>query len=53
MPVEIKELHIKAIVSGKERPPDCVKQEDLQKLRKEMFREITKILTRLRQKNER
>ncbi|HTE13213.1 MAG TPA: DUF5908 family protein [Chitinophagaceae bacterium] len=54
MPVEIRELHIKATVGGKEPPPDCIKREDLDKLKKEIVKEVTeKILTKLRQKNER
>jgi len=55
MPVEIKELHIKATVGGSEKPPaDCIRREDLDKLKKEITKEVTeKILTKLRQKNER
>jgi Family of unknown function (DUF5908) len=54
MPVEIKELYIKATVGGKEKPPDCIKREDLDRLKKEIIKEVTeKILTKLRQKNER
>ena len=52
MPIEIKELHIKAVVGGKEQSPDCVKKEELQQLKKELYREMNKILIRLRQKNE-
>ena len=55
MPIEIKELHIKAIVGGRaEEPPAGLKQEDINKLKKEITREVTeRILKTLRQKNER
>lgn len=55
MPIEIKELHIKAIVSAKEKEPSAnLKQEDISKLKKEITKEVTeKILKLLRQKNER
>ena len=55
MPIEIKELHIKAIVSATDKDPSPgMKPEDLSKLKKEIAREVTeKILRTLRQKNER
>jgi len=55
MPIEIKELHIKAVVSAKDKEPAAtIKQEDISKLKKEITREVTeKILKILRQKNER
>ncbi|HEU5366194.1 MAG TPA: DUF5908 family protein [Hanamia sp.] len=55
MPIEIKELHIKAIVGTREREVvSGVKQEDIAKLKKEIAKEVTeKILKTLRQKNER
>lgn len=55
MPIEIKELHIKAVVSGKQKenhasPP----MPDINKLKKEITKEVTeKILRILNQKNER
>lgn len=55
MPVEIKELHIKAIVSGRSKePPPGIKPEDVAKLKKEITREVMeKVLKMIRQKNER
>ncbi len=55
MPIEIKELHIKAIVGARDREiVPTIKQEDLGKLKKEITKEVTeKILKTLRQKNER
>ena len=55
MPIEIKELHIKAVVSAKEREPAGVmKPEQIHKLKKELTRDIMeKVLKMLRQKNER
>lgn len=55
MPIEIKELHIKAIVAVKEKEPaTALKPEDIGKLKKEITRDVTeKILKILRQKNER
>ena len=56
MPIEIKELHIKAIVSDPEKPSTCqvLKQEDIAKLKKEITKEvIEKVLRILQQKNER
>ncbi|MCO4294453.1 DUF5908 family protein [Solitalea sp. MAHUQ-68] len=57
MPIEIKELHIKAIVAGKE--PDkntgnSFTTDELNKLKKEILNEVTeKVLRTLRQKSER
>jgi hypothetical protein len=55
MPIEIKELHIKAVVGAREREiGSSLKQEDILKLKKEITKEVTeKILKTLRQKNER
>ncbi len=55
MPIEIKELHIKAIVGAKDKEPDvAIKQEDIAKLKKDIIKEVMeKILKTLRQKNER
>lgn len=55
MPIEIKELHIKAVVDAREREiVSTIKQQDLAKLKKEITKEVTeKILKTLRQKNER
>ena len=57
MPIEIKELHIKAVVSGKEKENNraaMVDPEEINKLKKEITKEVTdKILRILRQKNER
>jgi len=55
MPVEIKELHIKAIVSGKSKEsPPGIRPEDVTKLKKEITREVMeKVLKMIRQKNER
>jgi len=55
MPIEIKELHIKAVVGTRERENvPGIKQEDIAKLKKEITKEVTeKILKTLRQKNER
>ena len=55
MPIEIKELHIKAIVGAKDKEPAAViKQEGIARLKKEIIKEVTeKILKTLRQKNER
>ena len=57
MPIEIKELHIKAVLAAKE--PDnnketTLSQEDINKLKKEITKEVTeKVIRLLRQKNER
>jgi hypothetical protein len=55
MPIEIKELHIKAVVGAKDKEPiPGIKSEDIAKLKKEITKEVTeKILKTLRQKNER
>jgi|KBSMisStaDraftv2_1062788.scaffolds.fasta_scaffold00254_7 phenylpyruvate tautomerase PptA (4-oxalocrotonate tautomerase family) len=55
MPIEIRELVIKAIVSETRKDnTDCVKQEDLAKMKKELVKEITdKVIKTLNQKNER
>ena len=55
MPIEIKELHIKAVVGGNNKPPDGnISPQEIAKLKKEIMRELMdKILRTLRQKNER
>lgn len=56
MPVEIKELHIKAIVSvdKDQQQPSSVKSEDIARMKKEIIKEVTeKVLKTLHQKNER
>lgn len=55
MPIEIKELHIKAVVSGEEKPTgNSFSSEEIAKLRKELTKEVTeKVLRILQQKNER
>lgn len=57
MPIEIKELHIKAVVAGKERESSMVGQlqpSDIARLKKEITKEVTdKVLRIIRQKNER
>jgi len=55
MPIEIKELHIKAVVSGKSKePPPGIRPEDMAKMKKEITREVMeKVLKMIRQKNER
>jgi hypothetical protein len=55
MPIEIKELHIKAVVGAKDREPAAaLKPEDISKLKKEITKEvIEKVFNTLRQKNER
>lgn len=55
MPIEIKELHIKAVVGMKDKQPaNIIKPEDISKLKKEITKEvIEKILRVLHQKNER
>lgn len=55
MPVEIKELHIKAVV-GNDRPArdPVMNKEDVMKLKKEISKEVMeKILRLLKRKNER
>ena len=56
MPVEIKELIIKATVSQQEPPSSgsSISQDDMSKLKKEISQEVLdKILRILQQKNER
>ena len=56
MPVEIKELHIKAIItSAKNQQQNApLSPEDLLRLKKEITKEVTeKVLKILQQKNER
>lgn len=56
MPIEIKELHIKAVVSGKDKTVagNQLSANDIATLRKELTKEITeKVLRILQQKNER
>ncbi len=56
MPIEIKELHIKAVVAaGKDpQPVSSFKTDDIAKLKKEIVKEVTeKVLKTLQQKNER
>ena len=57
MPIEIKELHIKAIVSSKEKENikgAVMNADEINKLKKEITKEVTdKVLRILRQKNER
>jgi len=56
MPIEIKELHIKAIISDtiKSSEGSSLKQEEITKLKKEITKEVTeKVMRILQQKNER
>lgn len=56
MPIEIKELHIKAVVATTKNQPQSssLKTEDILKLKKEITKEVTeKVLKTLQQKNER
>ena len=55
MPVEIKELVIRAVVGAKDKEPaPALKQEDIAKLKKEITKEVTeKVLRTIQQKNER
>jgi len=55
MPIEIKELHIKAIVGSRQKVnTDCILPEHISKLKKEITRDVTeKVLHILKQKNER
>jgi hypothetical protein len=55
MPVEIKELHIKAVVGGNNKSPAAgLPQQEINKLKKEITRDVMdKVLRILRQKNER
>ncbi|WP_165784644.1 DUF5908 family protein [Solitalea longa] len=57
MPIEIKELHIKAVVSGKESEsnrPAVLSQDDINKLKKDITKDVTdRVIRFLRQKAER
>jgi hypothetical protein len=55
MPIEIKELHIKAVVGGNNQPANAtLPPQEVSKLKKEITREVTnKVMRLLRQKNER
>lgn len=56
MPIEIKELHIKAVVGEKIREVNTssMTQEEISKLKKEITKDVTeKIIRMLQQKNER
>ena len=55
MPIEIKELHIKAVVGSKDKLPAAgLQPQEISKLKKEIIKEVMeKILRVLRQKNER
>jgi hypothetical protein len=56
MPIEIKELHIKAVISdpGKPSETQSLKLEDITRLKKEITKEVTdKVMRILQQKNER
>jgi len=55
MPIEIKELHIKAVVGGNDKQPTGnLQPQDISKLKREIVKEVMeKILRALRQKNER
>jgi len=57
MPIEIKELHIKAIVSPKEKESSkgaVMSPDEINKLKKDITKEVTdKVLRILRQKNDR
>ena len=55
MPVEIKELHIKAVVGNRvETKNTGLKKEDIAKLKKEITKEvIDKVFKMIKQKNER
>jgi hypothetical protein len=55
MPIEIKELHIRAVIANeKQDTSTSLKQEDISKLKKDITKEVTeKIMNMLKQKNER
>jgi len=56
MPIEIKELHIKAVVSSgaAQQQGTSILPGDMLKMKKEMIKEVTeKVLKILQQKNER
>ena len=55
MPVEIKELHIKAIIGNRTEPENTgMNREDIARLKKEITKEvIDKVFKLITQKNER
>lgn len=55
MPIEIKELVIRAVVGAKDKEPaQALKHEDIARLKKEITKEVTeKVLKIFLQKNER
>jgi Family of unknown function (DUF5908) len=55
MPIEIKELHIKAVVGNRVETKDPgLKKDELARLKKEVTKEvIDKVIRLLKQKNER
>ena len=55
MPIEIKELHIKAVISGEQKPAGKqFSSDEIARLRKELIKDVTeKVLRILQQKNER
>ena len=55
MPVEIKELHIKAVVGNRVEPQETgLKKEEVAKLKKEITKEVVeKVFRMIKQKNER
>lgn len=57
MPIEIKELHIKAVVMSKEaqhQQINSLRHDEVMRLKKEITKEVTeKVIRLLRQKNER
>ena len=54
MPIEIKELHIKAVVVAEQQPIVPTSTADIAKLKKEITEEVLrKIHRQLKQKNER
>lgn len=55
MPIEIKELHIKAVVgNSREQSPNALKPEDIVKLKRELFKDIVdKVFELLKKRTER
>ncbi len=56
MPIEIKELHIKAVISDTNKPSEVpsLTKEDITKLKKEITKEVSdEVMRMLQQKNER
>jgi len=54
MPIEIKELHVKAVVVADQRPPVTRESVNVAKLKREIADDVfRKLLRRLGQKNER